>query len=219
MGQAIQKGGALSSGVRSIRARVGFIFQQFNLVERLSVQTNVLVGRLGRTPLWRSLPRLFTKAERHSALKALDRVGIAEHALKRASNLSGGQQQRAAIARALVQKAEIILADEPIASLDPRSSHLVMQTLTKINQEDGVTVLVSLHQVDFALAYCSRVVALKDGRIYYDGPAAQCSQTRLREIYGTAFDEIAVTGPDNTHTENAPHYREDDAIIPLAVNE
>jgi phosphonate transport system ATP-binding protein len=195
MGQAIQKDGALCHGVRRIRARVGFIFQQFNLVERLSVLTNVLVGRLGRMPLWRSLPRRFTAVERQEALEALERVGIAEHALKRAGNLSGGQQQRAAIARALVQGAEIILADEPIASLDPHASHLVMQTLSKINQEDGVTVLVSLHQVDFALAYCSRVVALKDGRVKYDGLAARCRQSKLREIYGSAFDEIASIAP------------------------
>jgi phosphonate transport system ATP-binding protein len=219
MGRDIQKGGALCPGVRRIRAQVGFIFQQFNLVDRLSVLTNVLVGRLGRIPLWRSLLHRFTRSERQEALQALERVGIAEHALKRASNLSGGQQQRAAIARALVQGAEIILADEPIASLDPRASHLVMQSLSKINQEDGVTVLVSLHQVDFALNYCSRVVALKDGQVYYDGPAAQCSQTRLKEIYGTAFDEIAAIVPDRNQPTEETVQSDFERILPMAVNE
>ncbi len=219
MGQDIQKNGAICSGVRRIRARVGFIFQQFNLVERLSVLTNVLAGRLGRIPLWRSLPRYFTAAERQEALDALERVGIAEHALKRASNLSGGQQQRAAIARALVQGAEIILADEPIASLDPHASHLVMQTLSKINQEDGVTILVSLHQVDFALAYCTRVVALKNGRVHYDGSAARCSPSKLREIYGSAFEEIASIAPHQQNQVDAANRGGGNAIRPVAVNE
>lgn len=219
MGQSIQEDGGLCSGVRRIRARVGFIFQQFNLVDRLSVLTNVLVGGLGRMPLWRSLPKRFTKAERREALHALGRVGIAEHALKRAGNLSGGQQQRAAIARALVQGADIILADEPIASLDPQSSHLVMQTLGRINREDGVTVLVSLHQVDFALAYCSRVVALKDGRVHYDGSAADCSQERLKEIYGAAFEEIAAVVPDGEECQPPSDDEPQEAILPAAVNE
>ncbi|MGD9098033.1 MAG: phosphonate ABC transporter ATP-binding protein [Desulfobacterales bacterium] len=219
MGRDIQKDGSLCPGVRGLRARVGFIFQQFNLVERLSVLTNVLAGRLGRMPLWRSLPRWFTAEERQEALKALERVGIAEHALKRAGNLSGGQQQRAAIARALVQKAEIILADEPIASLDPHASHLVMQNLSQINQEDGVTVLVSLHQVDFALAYCTRVVALKDGRVHYDGAAASCSQAKLREIYGSAFEEIAAIDPGGKATDAQTNGRRSPSIRALAVNE
>lgn len=218
MGQEIQKDGCLCPGIRRIRARVGFIFQQFNLVERLPVLTNVLAGRLGRIPLWRSLLRRFTAAERQEALEALDRVGIAEHSLKRAGNLSGGQQQRAAIARALVQRAEIILADEPIASLDPHASHLVMQTLSKINQEDGVTVLVSLHQVDFALAYCTRVVALKDGRVHYDGPATDCSQSKLRGIYGSAFDEIAAIAPDQGRPARTPAIDQPADIRPVAVN-
>ncbi len=219
MGRDIQKDGGLCPGVRGIRAQVGFIFQQFNLVERLSVLTNVLAGRLGRMPLWRSLPRWFTAEERREALQALERVGIAEHALKRAGNLSGGQQQRAAIARALVQKAEVILADEPIASLDPHASHLVMQNLSQINQEDGVTVLVSLHQVDFALAYCTRVVALKDGRVHYDGAAASCSQTKLKEIYGSAFDEIAAIDPRGKATASPTSGRQRPSIRSLAVNE
>lgn len=219
LGKDIQEGGKLCPGVRNTRAQIGFIFQQFNLVERLSVLTNVLVGRLGRIPLWRSLPRLFTPAERQEALHALKRVGIAEHALKRASNLSGGQQQRAAIARALVQGANIILADEPIASLDPNSSHLVMQALSRINQEDGVTVLVSLHQVDFALAYCSRIVALKDGKVQYDGAAANCSQERLKSIYGTAFKEIASMAPKPTQSRVGAARHHDQRVIPLAVNE
>jgi len=184
-GQTVQSCGRVAAQVRRIRRDVGVIFQQFNLVGRLSVLTNVLAGRLGAMPAWRGLFGLFTTEERRDALRALARVGIAERAHQRASSLSGGQQQRAAIARALVQKAKVILADEPIASLDPESARRVMETLAEINREDGITVLVSLHQVGFALRYCRRVVALDHGRVVYDGPAAQLSVERLRTIYGS----------------------------------
>ena len=185
IGSTVQSGGRVSRTVRRLRRDVGVVFQQFNLVGRLSVLTNVLVGRLGAIPGWRGLLGLFSVAERRDALRALARVGIAERAHQRASTLSGGQQQRAAIARALVQKARIILADEPIASLDPESARRVMEALAEINREDGITVVVSLHQVGFALRYCGRVVALEHGRVVYDGPAAQLSVDRLRSIYGS----------------------------------
>lgn len=186
----VQQGGRLAGDIRGTRCAVGFIFQQFNLVGRLPVLTNVLAGRLGTMPLWRSLPKVFTKEERRDALAALARVGIPECATQRASTLSGGQQQRAAIARALVQKARIILADEPIASLDPRSAQTVMDTLAEINRRDGITVVVSLHQVDYARRYCRRTVALRGGRIVFDGPSTRLSPALLEDIYGTEVNEV-----------------------------
>lgn len=190
LGTRVQAGGRLASDIRRTRARIGFVFQQFNLVGRLPVMTNVLTGALGRVPLWRSATGRFTVAERRQALAALERVGIADKAWTRASALSGGQQQRAAIARTLVQEAEIILADEPIASLDPVSSRRVMETLARINAEDGVTVVVSLHQVDFAIRYCPRTVALKAGQIVYDGPSAALTPALLRDLYGSQAEEL-----------------------------
>ncbi|MCP5420026.1 MAG: phosphonate ABC transporter ATP-binding protein [Gammaproteobacteria bacterium] len=181
----IQRAGRLSSNIRRQRARIGMVFQQFNLINRLSVLTNVLAGTLGRIPVWRGVFTVFSRREKHQAMQALARVGMAEWALQRAANLSGGQQQRVAIARTLVQEAEIILADEPIASLDPESSRRVMKMLARINQEDGKTVMVSLHQVDYALKYCSRTVALKDGRITYDGPSHALTPELLDTLYGT----------------------------------
>ena len=193
LGQTVQHQGRVASGIRRVRSRVGFIFQQFNLVDRLSLLTNVLVGRLARMPFWRSIPRWFNHREKKMAMASLQRVGMAEFAAQRASTLSGGQQQRAAIARALVQGAEIILADEPIASLDPAAARGVMEILTQINQEDAVTVLVTLHQVDYALKYCRRAVALKDGKIVYNGPCHDLSPAMLKEIYGDKFDEACIS--------------------------
>jgi phosphonate transport system ATP-binding protein len=183
-GSRIQQDGRIAGDVRRQRRAIGVIFQQFNLVERLPLITNVLVGTLGRVPLWRSLFRRFTREEKRAAMEALHRVGMADRAAQRASTLSGGQQQRAAIARALVQQAKVILADEPIASLDPESSRRVMEILSRINREDGRTVIVTLHQVEFALRYCSRVVALKDGQIAYDGPSTAVTPGLLRDLYG-----------------------------------
>jgi phosphonate transport system ATP-binding protein len=187
-GQHIQSAGRIERHIRKARCHIGFVFQQFNLVGRLSVLTNVLAGKLSVVPIWRSIPRIFTPDERREALRALARVGIAERAHQRASTLSGGQQQRAAIARALVQRASVICADEPIASLDPESARRVMEALSLINREDGTTVVVSLHQVGFALRYCRRVVALDRGRIVYDGSAASLTTERLRLIYGSDTD-------------------------------
>jgi phosphonate transport system ATP-binding protein len=195
LGQPVQTCGCLARNVRQVRARLGFVFQQFNLVGRLPVMTNVLVGLLGHLPQWRGLTGLFTRAERQMAMQALARVGIAEVAWQRASTLSGGQQQRAAIARTLVQKAQIILADEPIASLDPESARRVMDTLSSINTEDRTTVVVSLHQVDFAIRYCPRTIAMKLGRIVYDGPSAALTPQLLRDLYGTEAPGLLDAGP------------------------
>jgi phosphonate transport system ATP-binding protein len=192
MGAPVQQNGRLARDIRRRRAGIGLVFQQFNLVDRLSVLTNVMTGGLSRMPPWRSLVRWFTRAEQDAALRALARVGIPDCAWQRASTLSGGQQQRAAIARTLVQRAGVVLADEPIASLDPESSRRVMEILRTINREDGITVVVSLHQVDYAMRFCPRVVALKAGQIVYDGPSAALNPSLLREIYGAELDLDAV---------------------------
>ncbi len=192
LGRRVQEGGRLGSDIRATRARVGVIFQQFNLVPRLSVLKNVLAGTLGRVPFLRGALMLFTTSEKREAMRALARVGIAETALQRAQTLSGGQQQRAAIARAMVQGAEVILADEPIASLDPASAKRVMEALAALNAEDGITVLVSLHQVEYARRYCPRTIAMRDGRIVFDGPSRELTLPFLREIYGEASDELVL---------------------------
>ncbi len=195
-GETVQRNGRLAHDIRRIRAGIGFVFQQFNLVGRLPVIVNVLAGTLHRAPLWRSLARWFSRQEIELGIDALRRVGIADHAVRRASTLSGGQQQRAAIARALVQRARLVLADEPIASLDPESSRKVMEILSTINRIDGCTVMVSLHQVNVALKYCPRTVALHRGRVVYDGPSAALTPALLRELYGAEADDI-LSLPDH----------------------
>lgn len=190
MGKTVQREGRLRRDIRKIRTDIGMIFQQFNLVDRLDVYTNVMLGALGRTPIWRTMLGLFRDEDKQLAFEALHRVGILDKSYQRASTLSGGQQQRAAIARALVQKAKLLLADEPIASLDPEASRRVMEILADINKRDGITVLVTLHQVDYAIKYCKRTVALKDGTIVYDGPSSALTPAFLREIYGAASEEM-----------------------------
>lgn len=197
-GRCVQREGRIQRDVRRIRSEVGFVFQQFNLVDRLPVLVNVLVGRLHGMPWWRSWTRWFTAQERIMAIEALARVGIAECHAQRASTLSGGQQQRAAIARTLVQGAKVVLADEPIASLDPESSRKVMEILSRINREDGSTVVVSLHQVDMAMRYCPRVVALHQGRVVFDGPSRELTPALLRNLYGMQADEI-LNGSSSLH--------------------
>ena len=186
----IQDRGVISRDIRTMRAEIGMVFQQFNLVDRMSVLRNVMLGALSRTALWRSLLGFFHEEDARLAYKALARVGIMEKAHQRTSNLSGGQQQRAAIARALVQRARVLLADEPIASLDPESSRNVMETLRDLNQKDGLTVLVTLHQVDYALSFCPRTIALKHGRVVYDGPSAELTPAFLKRLYGTECDSL-----------------------------
>ncbi len=196
LGRTLQQGGRLAGDVRAQRARIATVFQQFNLVGRLPVMTNVLAGALHRLPAWRTLVRAFPAGEQRRAWQALCEVGIERCAWQRASTLSGGQQQRAAIARALVQGAELVLADEPIASLDPESSRRVMELLAQMNRERGVTVLVSLHQVDHALRHCPRTVALRDGQVVYDGPSAALTPARLQQLYGSSVPfETPATGP------------------------
>ena len=193
-GRNVQLHGRIARDIRSVRAGVGFVFQQFNLVDRLPVLVNVLAGMLHKMPLWRSLTRVFTTEEKARGLEALRRVGIAECCFQRAATLSGGQQQRAAIARAMMQGARVILADEPIASLDPESSRRVMDILAKVNREDRCTVVVSLHQVNVAMRYCARTVALHHGRVVYDGPSSALTPQLLRQLYGADADEILALG-------------------------
>jgi len=201
MGRVVQEGGRIRRDVRKTRTGVGMVFQQFNLVDRLQVLTNVMLGALGRVPLWRTAINFFPKNIHDLAIASLARVGIAEKAFQRASTLSGGQQQRAAIARVLTQQAEVLLADEPVASLDPESSRRVMDILAELNKTDGMTVLVSLHQVDYALRYCPRTVALKDGRIVYDGPSSALTPALLRDLYGAACASMFTGTVDKAHTE------------------
>jgi phosphonate transport system ATP-binding protein len=164
------------------------IFQQFNLVSRLDVLTNVLTGRLNHISGPRVLLKMFTQAERAMAIRALDRLGLADVALNRADALSGGQQQRVAIARALMQEPRIVLADEPIASLDPLNAKVVMDALADINRRDGITVLVNLHTLDTARVYCRRIVGMSGGRIVFDGASEDLTDPVLRAIYGEAGD-------------------------------
>ena len=174
--------------LRDWRARCAMVFQQFNLAGRLDVLTNVLVGRLNKVPAHRSLLRLWSVEDRAMAMTALERFDIAELAAQRADRLSGGQQQRVAIARALVQEPAIILADEPIASLDPRNTRLVMDALARINREDGITVLCNLHSLDIARQYCDRLIGLSGGRLVFDGGPGDLDEDVARRLYGLEAD-------------------------------
>ncbi|MEM7521152.1 MAG: phosphonate ABC transporter ATP-binding protein [Pseudomonadota bacterium] len=165
------------------------IFQQFNLVPRLNVLNNVILGRLNEQSILRSSLMFFTPEERHEALRLLDRFGIAETALQRAETLSGGQQQRVAICRAMMQRPTFILADEPIASLDPLNARLVMEALHKINREEKITVICNLHTLDTARTYCDRVIGMRAGEMVFDGIPEALTDGMAREIYGAEADE------------------------------
>ena len=182
------------SGLRELRADVGMIFQGFNLVERTTVLNNVLMGRLRRVSTWRTLLGLYPKVDVANAMHALDRVEIIDKAYVRASNLSGGQRQRVGIARALAQEPTVILADEPVASLDPPTSHLVMRDLQRINRELAITTIVNLHFLDLATAYADRIVGLRAGTLVFDGPGSAADAGVFEDIYGrslTADDTMA----------------------------
>jgi phosphonate transport system ATP-binding protein len=188
-GEVVQKNGRVTGAVRDSRRKLGMIFQQFNLVGRLSLFSNVMLGALGRLPGWRGMWGVWPSADKAMAMAALHRVGVSDYAAQRANTLSGGQQQRGAIARALVQGAQAILADEPVASLDPVSARKVMELLVELNQRDGLGVIVTLHQVDYAIRYCDRVVALQAGKVVYDGPSTGLDTKTLTEIYGPEFED------------------------------
>lgn len=180
---------AAPNELRRIRRRIGMVFQQFNLVKRSSVMANVLSGRLGYVNPWMSLIGLWPGDEKQRALQALSRVGIADKAGERADALSGGQQQRVGIARALMQDPKLILADEPVASLDPVLSHSILQYLEQLNKE-GITVICSLHFLDLVHRYATRVVALKDGVKVFEGSAQEIDRAKFKEIYGEEAQEV-----------------------------
>ena len=186
--------GARPRQLRALRGEVGMIFQSFNLAGRASVLSNVLVGRLAHTPSWRTLLGLPTSDDRLRAFEALDRVGILPKAYDRASHLSGGQQQRVAIARALAQEPRLVLADEPVASLDPPTAHGVMRDLRRVNSELGITVLVNLHLLDLAREYGARLIGLRAGSVVYDGDAAGATDRVFEEIYGRPLRSEDVLG-------------------------
>ena len=206
-----QVSGHRTGNHRSLYRNVGIIFQQFNLIGRLSVLTNVLIGRLGHNPHWKGVCKLFPKKEKVKALEALERVNMVDYAHQRADTLSGGQQQRAAIARAITQEAKLILADEPIASLDPASSNLVMSLLDDINRRDGATILVSLHQFNVAATRCKRIIAMKDGEIVYDGASSSINKDDLNHLYGSE-ESSSIIEAESRFPNGHVHENEREAI-------
>jgi phosphonate transport system ATP-binding protein len=170
--------------LRSLRGHIGMIFQSFNLADRTSVYNNVLVGRFAHSPTWRTMLGLPSAKDREIAMRALDSVGMLEKVWGRAGALSGGQKQRVAIARALSQEPAVMLADEPVASLDPPTAHTVMADLLQINQERGLTVLVNLHLIDLARQYTTRLIGLRGGELVYDGLAGEATDADFEAIYG-----------------------------------
>jgi phosphonate transport system ATP-binding protein len=193
------------SGQRRWQSECAMIFQQFNLVPRMDVVSNVLHGTLNRRSTLATLFNMYPRADIHRAIEILDRLGIAEQAPKRAEALSGGQQQRVAIARALMQDPKIILADEPIASLDPMNAQIVMEALRRIHEEDGRMVIANLHTLDTARRYCDRVIGMRDGRIVFDGTPAQLTTGVARDIYGAGADfSEAATSTEIESLDRAP---------------
>ncbi|WP_439103805.1 phosphonate ABC transporter ATP-binding protein [Celeribacter marinus] len=194
---------------REWQSDCAMIFQQFNLVPRMDVVSNVLHGTLGHRSTLATMFNIFPKADIHKAVDILERLGIAEHAAKRAEALSGGQQQRVAIARALMQDPKIILADEPIASLDPMNAQTVMEALRRIHDEDGRMVIANLHTLDTARRYCDRIIGMRDGRIVFDGSPSQLTTGVARDIYGAGADFSEAA----TSTEIRDHHDLYDASI------
>ncbi|MGE0420473.1 MAG: phosphonate ABC transporter ATP-binding protein [Acetobacteraceae bacterium] len=182
------------------RARCAMIFQQFNLVGRLDVLTNVLMGRLNHVPTYRSLLRWWSEDDKAIALSALEQFDIGMLAAQRADRLSGGQQQRVAIARALVQEPELLLADEPIASLDPRNTKVVMDALQRLNRHFGITVVCNLHSLDLARGYCDRLIGMAAGRVVFDGAPAELTDAVARELYGLEAGDVI-----DLEAARAPH--------------
>ena len=180
--------------LRKFRRKIGMVFQSFNLVTRTTVVNNVLTSRVPDMPLWKSIIGLYSKEDKVIALEALDKVGILDKAYVRADQLSGGQQQRVALARTLAQKPEIILADEPVAALDPITAKQVMDDFKKINKELNMSVLINIPHVDLALKYADRVIGIKAGEIVYDGPSAEVDSEVLKQIYGRELSADEVMG-------------------------
>ena len=191
-GRSFYSGKNFSPDIRDIRKTIGIVFQQFNLVGQLDVITNVLMGCLSSKSIFDIALRRFTEAERVAALECLDKVGLGPQAYQRASTLSGGQQQRVAVARALLKGSELLLADEPVASLDPSSAKKVMDVLFGLTKDLGMTLLVSLHQISIAQTYCHRALGMRKGRLIYDGLASDLTPQRLENLYGADAEEIVT---------------------------
>lgn len=183
---------ASGSEVKTIRTKIAMIFQHFNLIPRHSVLSNVLMGRLGQMGTWKSIFGLFSDVDKKNALEYLKLVGISEKAKIRADQLSGGQQQRVAIARALTQNPSVLLADEPVASLDPATCHTVMDYLKKVNQELGITIICNLHFLSLVRQYATRVIALKNGQLVFEGNPDQISEEWFQKIYGEGAKEVHI---------------------------
>jgi len=183
---------ASGADIRRLRRKIGMVFQQFNLVKRSSVYTNVLSGRLGYVNTFTSLLHLFSAADRARARACLDQVGLADKANVRADSLSGGQQQRVGIARALMQEPKLMLADEPVASLDPVLAHSILKYLELLNKESGITVLCSLHYLDLVHRYATRAIALKDGRLVFEGLPQAIDDAQFKAIYGQEAERVSL---------------------------
>jgi phosphonate transport system ATP-binding protein len=181
-----------ASEMRKVRRQIGMIFQQFNLVKRSSVLTNVLSGRLGYVSPWQSLVNYFSAADKQRALANLEQVGLSEKAYVRADSLSGGQQQRVGIARALMQEPKLILADEPVASLDPVLAHSILKYLEQLNKERGITVLCSLHFLDLVHRYATKAIALKDGQLVFQGLPKEIDDAQFKAIYGQEAERVSI---------------------------
>ena len=188
--------------LRHLRTKVGMIFQQYNLVSRSTVMKNVIAGRLGHTGTLRSVLNLYRKKDRSLAYQSLLRLNIGNKVHARADELSGGEQQRVSIARVLTQEPRIMLADEPVASLDPPTSHQVMRDLKRINQEDRITTLVNLHYIDLAMEYADRIIGMRDGEIVFDGPADSVTEATFEEIYGRKIREKDRAGGNRNDSAN-----------------
>jgi len=206
---SIRFGGVEVSSLRGEALRnwqrdCAMIFQQFNLVPRLDVLTNVMLGRLNHRPTMLSLLNIFSREERIHAIAALERLGIEQTALQLAGTLSGGQQQRVAIARALMQKPKMVLADEPIASLDPLNAKIVMDALRDINEREGITVITNLHTLDTARSYCERIVGMAGGRVVFDGKPADLDASAVKKIYGTDKDGAGIDETMTSTSINIP---------------
>ena len=187
------------------RRNCAMVFQQFNLVGRLDVLTNVLMGRLTTVPTWRALLTLWSDADKLDALETLDRFGMADFAAQRCDQLSGGQQQRVAICRALLQRPQIILADEPIASLDPKNTQMVMDALKRINSELGITVICNLHDLDIARNYCNRLVGMSEGRVVFDDVPENFTESLSQSLYGIEANDSELIAETNLNSPKVIH--------------
>lgn len=190
--QTIQIDGRISKDIRKIRNSIGVIFQQFNLVNQLDVITNVLIGLCPQKNIFQLMGKIFSDDDKARALDALEKVGLSDVAYQRASTLSGGQQQRVAVARALVKGAKVLLADEPVASLDPESSRKVMETLVGLSEKFDLTLITSLHQIPVAKKYCERTIALNKGKVVFDGSTSLLDASALANLYGSQISDFDI---------------------------